>query len=500
MRPEPSDLRLIGFYLGKVVTGLAIVMAIPAVVALLGREWNSLSALLIGMALCLGIGQVAAWRLATPRALTWAHGTVIVALAWLLGPVLAAVPLHLSGHFVTPLDAIFDALSGLTTSGLTVMEDLDHLAWSMSIYRHLLHFVGGQGIVIVVLSLFAQGGAHVATLYASEARDERIVPNIVRTARFIYVIAGTYLLIGTAALTAALWVAGLSLGRAFGHGVALFMAAFDTGGFAPTSQSLAYYHSFGVEVVAMLLMVAGTLSFGLHFQLWRGDRDELWRHLETRTLAVTLGLLTVGAMAALAWSGAQTQPGGLIRTGFVTVISAHTGTGFAVTSGSTMLADWGALAPLAVVLAMALGGMASSTAGGMKAMRIGLLVKGLHLEIRRILLPENALVVQTYHAHGTRLLRERAMWSSAVLLLMYLLTYLVGGFAGLIDGRFSISETIFESVSAAANVGLSVGIVGPQMPTGLQVVYMLQMWLGRLEFIAAFVLIGYVVSLIRPAR
>jgi trk system potassium uptake protein len=497
VRPARTDLRIIGYYLSKVIFGLALVQALPAVIALVRGDWNDLSALVLGTALCVTIGVVGEWRLATRRQLTWAHGTVTVALAWLLGALLLAVPLHLSGHYGSLLDAVFESMSGLTTSGLSLTQDLDHLSYAMNAYRHLMHFAGGQGIVIVVLSLFATGGARIGTLYVSEARDERVLPNFIRTARFIYTVAAVYGLFGTAALWVALVGAGLPPLEALYHGVNVFFAAFDTGGFGLQSSSIGYYHSAAVEGVVMVLMIAGTLSFGLHYQLWRGQRRELFRHIETRALAVTLAALSIVVMFGLARSGAYPGADGLFRKGFFTLLSAHTGTGFSVSSGTLLVTDWGTLAPAAVVGAMALGGMASSTAGGIKAIRIGITFKALVADVRRLLLPESALVVATYHSQRRRILRDDLVRGATTVLLLYVVTYLGGAMIGLLYGQWDVTETIFESVSAAANVGLSVGIVAPDMPIGLQLTYLTQMWLGRLEFVAAFAFLGYGVALVR---
>lgn len=497
VRPARTDLRIIGYYLSKVIVGLAIVQAIPAVVALALGEWNDLTALVLGAALCLTIGLLGEWRLATRRPLTWAHGTVTVAVAWLLGALLLAVPLYLSGHFGNLLDATFDAMSGLTATGLTILQDLDHLSYSMNTYRHLLHFAGGQGIVIVVLSLFAAGGARIGTLYISEGRDDRILPNFIRTARFIYTVAAVYGVFGTAALWVALVGTGIPGWNALHHGSNIFMAAFDTGGFNTNSTSIAFYHSPAVEGVVMVLMIAGTLSFGLHYQLWRGQRRELFRHIETRSLAVTLAGLSILAMFGLARSGAYTETGGLFRKGFFTLLSAQTNTGFVVTSGTLYVTDWGTLAPAAIVGAMALGGMASSTAGGIKAIRIGITFKALVADVRRLLLPESALVVATYHSQRRRILRDDLVRGATTILLLYVVTYLAGAIIGLFYGDWDVTETIFESVSAASNAGLSVGIAAPEMPVGLQVTYIVQMWLGRLEFVAVFAFIGYGISLLR---
>ena len=497
LRPDGRDLGIIGFYLGKVATGLALMMALPAVVAAALGEWNSFTALLAGTGIAVAFGQLTEWRLQTRASLTWAHGTVVVALAWLLGPLLAAVPFLLSGHFANFLDAWFEAMSGLTTSGLSVMQDLDHVSYSMQFYRHLTHFAGGQGIVIVVLSLFASGGGAIGTLYVAEGREERVVPSVVRTARFIYLVAGVYLVIGTIAMAIAMRVAGIGGWRGLWHAINMFFAAFDTGGFSPTSQSAAYYHSITVEAVIIVLMIAGTMSFALHYQLWRGDRRELLRNLEMRSLAITVIGFTAVALYGLAHTGAYTHLGGLLRKGFFTLLSAHSGTGFGVTSGTLFLTDWGTLAPAAVVIVMALGGMAGSTAGGIKAIRIGQTFKGVTQDVRRLLTPENAVTVTTYHVGRRRILRTPVLRAATTILLVYVLTFLLGAAVGLVYGDWSINETLFESVSAAANVGLSVGIVSPDMPVGLEITYILQMWLGRLEFLAAFALVGYAAGLVR---
>ena len=145
----------------------------------------------------MGLGSVAEWRLRTSRDLTMASGLVTVALAWLAGTAILSVPLYLSGHFASFTDAYYDAMSGLTTSGLALIQDLDHVTVPINLLRHLTHFAGGQGIVVVVLTMLASGGARIGTLYLGEGRDDRIVPNVVRTARFIYLIATAYLLVGS---------------------------------------------------------------------------------------------------------------------------------------------------------------------------------------------------------------------------------------------------------------------------------------------------------------
>ena len=497
LRPSSDDLRLIGGLVGRVLTGLGVLMLLPAVLAAVRGEWNALSALLIGAALSLGVGSQAAARLRTRGRLGWNHGMVVVALGWIVGALFAAVPLQLSGRFTGMLAAMFDATSALTTTGASVLQDLDHLETSLNLYRHLLLMAGGLGIIVVVLALFSAGGSRLGALYGAEAHEEHILPNVIRTARFTSRVAGTFLVLGTTALTVALLGAGLGPGRAVEHAVNLFLSAFATGGFAPTSASVAGYHSAGVEAVLIVLMLAGTLSFGLHHELWAGNLREFRRNLETRTLAWVGGGLVLLLSLGLVRDGTYTSLDALVRRGLFTLVSALSCTGLGVVDGALFVTDWGLLAPAALVGAMAVGGMASSTAGGMKAVRVGLAVKAIGHDIRRLLLPESAVVVTTYHVGRQRILRPEVARAATTMVLLFIAADLAGMLAGVVLAGADVTSALFDAVSMGSNAGFSVGLVAPDMAPALQLVYIVQMLLGRLEFIALLVLVGFVVSLLR---
>lgn len=496
IRPSREDVRIIGYYLGKVITGLGALQLIPLAVAVVMSEWNDATALICGAAVSFAVGAVAEWRLRTTRDLTMASGLVTVALAWLVGPVLLSIPLYLSGHFASFTDSFYDAMSGLTTSGLALIQDLDHVTVPINLLRHLTHFAGGQGIVVVVLTMLATSAARIGTLYLGEGRDDRIVPNVVRTARFIYFIAGAYLMAGTAALWVTGQIAGLSPGRALFHAVSIFMAAFDTGGFAPYSTSMGYYHSASMEAVVVVLMIAGTVSFGLHYQLWRGRRRSLAENLEMRSLAITGFVTALVCLVGLARTEAFTEPMALLRKGVFTLVSAHSGTGFSVTAPRLFITDWGPIAPAAIVLAMALGGMASSTAGGFKAIRVGLISKGVVRDVRRAVLPDAAVTVAATPGQTRRIITDGEVRAAITIVVLYMLTHVAGALLGVYFG-YAFDAALFESTSALANVGLSVGITEPEMPYAMKLFAILQMWLGRLEFMAGFALVGWLWASIR---
>ncbi len=493
-RPTSDDVRLIVYFLGRTSYLVAVAGALPAVWAAIAGEWSPFASFVLMTGVFCVLGAIGSSFGAPEDRLDWSHGMVVVALTWLLVPAVGSIPLLLSGHFASPLDAFFDAMSGITTTGLSVLQDLDHVAPSVNFWRHLLHFLGGQGIVLAALSLFA-GGAGM-TLFYGEARDEKIFPSVTSTARFIWAVSIVHLVFGVALLAGiGVFSVGLTPLRSVFHGLMVFMAGFDTGGFSPQSTSVGYYHSAAFEAATAVMMVAGAMSFGLHFALWRRRRAQAFRNLETRTLATTFGITLAMTIVGLAALGIYSGVFGLARQSLFHVLSAHSGTGFS-TVPSSEIATWGGLAFGGIAIAMALGGMASSTAGGVKALRIGLTVKALRDQIRQVLLPERAVVPQGYHQAGKRRLTPELAQAVMAVSLLFVAMYLIGAGVGMAYGS-SLQASLFESVSAGANVGLSVGLTTPGMPAPLEITYIAEMWLGRLEFVAVFALVGFIVAAVR---
>lgn len=494
IRPVAEDFRIIASYLGRIFTVVAAAGLFPLGWAVLGREWHPFASFLLMVGIFALLG-VAGLRVAPEEArLDWSHGMVVVALTWLLVPAIGSLPFIFSGHWGSPLDALFDAMSGLTTTGLALVQDLDHLAPSLNFWRHLLHFLGGQGIILAALSLFAGGGG--ITLYYGEARDERILPSVTSTARFIWTVAVVHLVAGVLVLgLIGHQFLGFDWRRSFFHALMIFFAAFDTGGFAPQSTSIGYYHSAVFEAATAVLMVAGAMSFGVHYALWRGPRRALFRNLETRTILSTFGFTMVLTIVGLGATGIYSSVAGLGRQGLFQVLSAHSGTGFATVSSSE-LAQWGGLAFGGIAIAMALGGMGSSTAGGVKSLRVGLTVRALVNQIKQVLLPEGAVVGTGYYQAGQRRLTPELAQSAMAVSLLYVALFLLGTGVAIAYGT-SVQAALFESVSAGASVGLSVGVTDPAMPVLLKLTYIFQMWAGRLEFVAVFALLGFLYAWVR---
>jgi trk system potassium uptake protein TrkH len=424
------------------------------------------------------------------------QGMIVVSLAWLVAMVLGAIPLYLSGHWKSYLDVCFDAMSGFATTGLTLVQDLDHLSYTHNIWRHLIMFIGGQGIVIVALSFFVKGFSGAFKMYVGEARDERVLPNVIHTARFIWLVSIVYLILGTIALGIVGILNGMKTINAFFHGACIFMAAFDTGGFAPQSQNILYYHSLPFEVITITIMILGAINFKLHYHIWTGNFKEVFKNIETRTLFITIMLTFFITAIGLSKLGTYPKAIVLFRKGFYQLISGHTGTGYMTIYARQFINEWGNLALVAITCAMALGGSVCSTTGAIKMLRVGIIFKALKEDIKRIILPERAIVVQKFHHIKDIFLEDKQARSAMMITLAYLSLYGLGAIIGMLFG-YPFLDSLFESTSAAANVGLSCGITDANMPALLKITYIFQMWAGRLEFMSIFTLMGFFIAVIK---
>lgn len=496
LRPHLEDIKVIGYYLGKIIIGLGLTMVIPIIIGLIFREFNPALDFLISTVVTFIIGIMLVKIFYTEKDLNWMQGMVVVSLSWLIAAILGAIPLFLSGHWNVYLDACFESMSGFATTGLTLTQGLDHLSYAHNFWRHFIMFIGGQGIAIVALSVFVKGFSGAFKMYVGEARDEKVLPNVINTARFIWLVSIVYLILGTLALGIVGLFNGMSPLNAFFHGICIFMAAFDTGGFSPQSQNMLYYHSFLYEIITLSLMILGAINFKLHYHLWTGNRKEIIKNIETSALFISV--ITIFFITAIGLNHLGVYPKAMVlfRKGFFHLISAHSGTGHATIYAKQFITEWGNLAMVGLICAMALGGSTCSTTGGIKMLRIGIIFKAFAEDIKKIILPERAVVVQKYHHIKEIFLEDKQVRSALLITIAYLALFGIGSIAGMWFG-YPFLDSLFESTSAAANVGLSCGITDISMPSALKVVYILQMWAGRLEFMSVFTLAGFFIALVR---
>jgi trk system potassium uptake protein TrkH len=496
VRPRLADFKIIGLYCGKIIIGVGLLMVIPLVVSVLFGEWNPAIDFLLGIAVCLVIGLFTEVFCQTTRDLTWSHGLVVAGFSWILATAVGAIPHWLSGHFGSYIDAMFDIMSGYTTTGLYLLQDLDHISNGLNMWRHLLTYAGGQGIIVIALTFLIRGTAGAYKIYVGEGKNERLLPNVIQTARAIWLISLTYLIVGSAAL----WAVGMNMGqspfRALFHAVWVFMGSWSTGGFAPQSYNILYYHSLAYEIICAVVFIVGSFNFALHWAVWTGKKSEIRKNIEIISFFITMTIAMLITTAGLTKLGVYPDIVSSFRKMFFQVSSAHTTTGFGTIYSRTFVVQWGPLAMLGITLAMAIGASACSTAGGFKGIRMGLIFKSMLQTIRRLISPESAYVVKKWHHITTRILDDPAVHSAMLIVIFYILTYAVGAIIGVFYGYEPV-QALFDAVSAGSNTGLSCGVTSPTMPALMKIVYIVEMWAGRLEFMSIFALGGYIIALFR---
>lgn len=489
-----NRLRPICYYTGLVILVLNALQILPLLTSIVYAEWPIAIAFVasLSIAALVAAGLMLAGTRERFAKLSFGEGMVVAAGSWFLCMLLSALPYYFSGNYLSYLDTCFDVMSGLTTTGLTLIQDLDHVSNGINMWRHLLTFVGGQGMVVLALTFLTKGQGGAYRMYVGEAKDEKLFPNAVTTARRIWQISLIYLAVGTFLLTVSALLAGMRPDRAFLHGLWTYMSSWSTGGFAPMSQNILYYHSTLFELVTVVFFVIGSFNFALHHAVLSGNTRELRTNIETVTFSVTLIITVLLCTLGLMKNGVYPNAMAMFRKGFYQLISGHTTTGFMTIYAKQFYYEWGDIALFAITLAMLFGGSASSTAGGFKGMRTGILFTALKSEVRRMVLPESRVKEQKYHHIRDIVLTDTVVKSAALIVILYIATFTAGTLAGILAG-FPLSMAAFESASATGNVGLSIGVTTAAMPAFLKIVYIAIMWLARLEFLSVFALISYVI-------
>lgn len=492
------DVRVIGHYLGVLVLVSAFGLIPPLLIAVLFGEWSAAARYLFTAGVFLIAGSALRFLRIQPGRLSRQQALAVTGLAWLVLAFFAAIPLHLSGHYASYLDALFEAVSGLTTTGASVVQDLDHLAYADNMWRFTMHLMGGLGLVVVGISfgLFGKGGA---SLFSSEGRSEHVVPNVVQTAQFIGKITLVFIAIATVVVTALCLGIGMEPARAFLQSLWVSISAFTTAGFVPMSQNIMYYHSVAIELALVLVMLMGCINFTLHAEIIRGRARAFFEDMEIRSTALWIAVIVVVFMASLAGSRLFSALPVMERRGLFMIFAAFTTTGFQNVTTPQLTGAFSSGAFLVLAILMAVGACSGSTAGGIKVHRFGILVKGVVATLKETLAPDSARVLASYQHIGRRPVTPELVREATTVLLLYGVTYIIGALVGIASG-YEASQAIFESVAMASNGGITSGIVVPGMSWPLELFYLFEMWAGRLEFVTLIAVLVQIVVSATPSK
>lgn len=469
---------LLKVILGKLMIAYGSLMCIPALVALYNNE-PTLSSFLGTAALTASVGFAFLYKNSKAEGrMGLRESYAIVAAGWLLASFLGALP-FLTSHVVpTYIDAVFETVSGLTTTGGSVLNDLEFLPRSILLWRSMTHYLGGMGIIVLFIVLLPNIGMGAVYLFNAEVPGptaDKIIPRVREGAFYLWLIYVSFTFLQIILLR----LAGMSLFDSVNHA----FATMATGGFSTRTASIAAYDNLGIETILVVFMVLAGINFNLYIAAKHRGFSAIFHDEECK---VYLGILGVSsALVAISLLVQSGLPAGTaIRQSVFQVASIMTTTGFA----STDFDKWPALAKMVLFLLMFIGGSAGSTAGGIKVARLMLLVKMGWAHLKQALNPN--LVVSVKYQGKT----VDPIVLTSVGRFFFLFTFIFTCSSVLLAGT---GLEPFEAMSAVAcmigNVGPGFGAIGPMMNFSLvsqfgKVVLIACMLLGRLELFTLLVM------------
>jgi len=477
----PVDMRPIATACGVTLVILAIFMAPPMVADLIagGPDWTVFFVSGIITLFC-GVSLILVNRDHSTRRLTTRQGFMLTTMVWLVAAMFSSLPLALSNLELTLGDAFFEAMSGITTTGATVIVGLDTAPPGILLWRAILHWLGGIGIIVMgiaILPMLRIGGMQLFRTESSDQSD-KILPRATQIATNI----GAIYVLLTVICAIAFMFTGM---RAF-DAIAHAMSTIATGGFSTRDASIGSFDSAATEWVAVVFMILGGMPFVLYVQAMRGDRRPLFEDVQVRWFLAIIVLAAV--ILTLSQTLAVRQLDSLdvvIRNATFTIVSLMTTTGFA----STNYGNWGPFAIVMLFFVMCVGGCTGSTTGGIKVFRFIVLYGTSRVQVLRLVQPSG--VFRALYNHQP--VPEAAATSVLAFIFLFGLSFVV---LVMLLGAIGLDylTAMSGAISALGNVGPGLGpIIGPaghfgDLPEAAKWVLAFGMLLGRLELFTVLVL------------
>ena len=413
------------------------------------------------------------------NALSRYEAYIVVALSWVFFTIFGMLPYLLGGYIPTVTDAFFETMSGFTTTGATILDNIDSMPHGILFWRSLTQWIGGLGIVCFTIVLLPGFGVSSQMLYLSEATGvthSKICPKTRVMARYILMV---YILL-TAIESALLKVGGMGLFDAVCHS----MTTTATGGFSTKQESIAYWHSPYIEYVVSLFMLLSAINFSLYIIAVKGRWKQLWQNVELKWFASSVGPLTLIVSVALILSNGYGVEEAF-RKSLFQVATCHTSCGFATDDYNL----WPPFTWMLLIFAMLSGGCTGSTSGGIKNLRMIIVSHCIRNQFRQILHPRAVLPIKAGSMLDNKLV---------TMVLVFIAAYMSVAFVGwtlLMAFGVGFTESMSTVISAMGNVGPGLGSFGPAfswaaLPDGAKWILSSLMLIGRLE-IFGFLLIFY---------
>lgn len=453
-----TDLLIVAGNSGYLMIGIGIMCLIPIIIDLIYFEFNLLSFLIPGaISILLGVACIKYFERFPTKRMRLKHGMIISSIAWLWAGLIGGMAFTLVTH-IPIIDAVFESVSALTGTGVTIFTNVESLPNSLLFFRSLEQWVGGIGVVFMVIGVLTKGTVS-ATLYQSEARDERLKPSIKTTLEktlkiyVIYTIAGIilYMLAGMPAFDS----------------VCNTFTIISTGGMSIKNANIGYYNDYVIYFITIILMILGATSFFVHYKVIKTKGKSLLEDLQFKVIISVIAFVTL-----LLYFVSNIVPIELLFT----VVSAITTTGASITPAAAM-AKWPSFVIICIMCLMLTGGSNGSTVGAIKLVRMITFFKGIYRHIREILSPEGRVV--PVKLHGRRI-SEKSIGQAGNFITLYLM-FIMFTWALFCLCGYDPFNSLFTAMSLQGNNGLDLGIISSQMNPILKLVSMLNMWIGRLE-------------------
>ena len=466
---------IIRYILCRVLEFAALFMALPCVVGLIYKEKSAFSFMGV-IAGCLLVGLIGKRYKPKSRVFYAKEGFVTVSLSWIILSLVGACPFYFSGEFPSYMDALFETVSGFTTTGGTILTDVEGLSRCIQLWRCFTHWIGGMGVLVLILAILPLSGSHNMHLMRAESSGPsvtKLVPKVRNTAKILY---GIYI-----ALTMINMIILMIAGMAPYDAVTLSFSTMGTGGFGLLNSSVGSY-SVPIQCILMVFMLLGGVNFQLYYLLLIRRAKDVFHNEELR---VYLGIILVASLL-IAWNIKDLfgNGGESIHHAMFQVISIITTTGYSTLDYS----NWPEFSKSILFLLTLLGACAGGTGGGFKVSRLIVMVRSAKNEISAAIHPRS---VRRIHMNG-QVVSESIIKSIWVYVMIYVLLFL-GSFVLLSLNGFDFVTNITAVATTINNVGPGFGMVGPagnyaEFSVFSKLVLMFNMLAGRLELLPVLVL------------
>lgn len=501
------DVRASCSLVGTVLKYLSLTLLFPMAVALYYRESPLPFLVALAVAVAVGMGLE---RLETDPELEHREAFLMVALTWLVVPAIGTIPYLVAGTgtIADPVNALFESVSGFTTTGATVMGEIsvDTHSHSVMMWRQVTQWLGGMGILVLMVAILSElsvGGTQLIREEAPGLQVEKLTPRIKQTARALWLLYAWFTL-AAVVVYYGLQLVGLAENMTFYNAVAHALTTLPTGGFSPEGRSVEAFKPI-VQWAFMPFMVIAGANFALYWYAWRGRPERLTGNAEFRSYLLSMGivggllslLLFLGVGLATVPEGVAAIPGSLersLRHGLFQTLAIVTTTGYASMDFNT----WSESAQAILLFAMFLGGSAGSAAGSIKIVRWYVVGKSIRRELFRTIHPQ---AVRPVRMGGSGdVVDEETIHSIFVFMALFLTLFVVSTVILFLDAHrtpglsLSALEATSATIATLGNVGPGVGVVGPMnsyesFSDAAKLYMVFLMWIGRLEILSVLVIL-----------